>query len=384
MAVSYLVREEDGTSKLTLEEASGSLLKEESSGTTPDGAVEAWDTTSSSDQHNSALRAPTAGGVGIGAGTFDPGDYGGITTSLVVSNGDAFGYDAGHAPALIGGSGTLFIPVLVETELDQNTDGGLGAVGVQSDVAMKGTHTAIGLIGISPTAYFLGTKTATAGNQLSEGAIGTQSSAVSDETSTGDLQDLVGVVAQAALNGPNVINHTVSGTRSYATIGVAAAGVASVRVINGYYAKVGSSGRTAAESHGLQVDIPDGPQYISVIYGIRVQSQTGGGVSYGISVEGGNNQFLAGAATEVPMLVKGFASQSANLLEVRNSSGTLLHAVSPSGVVTLPSGVLDIVGSGAPAVAAPVGSTYHRTDGGAGTSFYVKESGTGTTGWVGK
>lgn len=43
-------------------------------------------------------------------------------------------------------------------------------------------------------------------------------------------------------------------------------------------------------------------------------------------------------------------------------------------------------GSGTPegAVTAPVGSIYSRTDGGAATSFYVKESGTGNTGWVGK
>lgn len=34
--------------------------------------------------------------------------------------------------------------------------------------------------------------------------------------------------------------------------------------------------------------------------------------------------------------------------------------------------------------AAPVGSIFSRTNGGAGTSFYVKESGTGNTGWVGK
>ena len=33
---------------------------------------------------------------------------------------------------------------------------------------------------------------------------------------------------------------------------------------------------------------------------------------------------------------------------------------------------------------ARVGSTFSRTDGGAGTSFYVKESGTGNTGWVPK
>ena len=41
-------------------------------------------------------------------------------------------------------------------------------------------------------------------------------------------------------------------------------------------------------------------------------------------------------------------------------------------------------GAGTPegSVAAPVGSTYRRTDGGSGTAFYVKESGTGNTGWV--
>lgn len=49
-------------------------------------------------------------------------------------------------------------------------------------------------------------------------------------------------------------------------------------------------------------------------------------------------------------------------------------------------GPQDLSGTGTPegAVAAPVGSTFRRTDGGAGTSFYVKESGTGSSGWVAK
>lgn len=49
-------------------------------------------------------------------------------------------------------------------------------------------------------------------------------------------------------------------------------------------------------------------------------------------------------------------------------------------------GVVDAVGSGSPegVLSAPVGSTYRRTDGGADTSFYVKESGSGNTGWVAK
>lgn len=43
-------------------------------------------------------------------------------------------------------------------------------------------------------------------------------------------------------------------------------------------------------------------------------------------------------------------------------------------------------GAGTPegAIAAPVGSLFSRTDGGAGTSLYVKESGSGNTGWVAK
>lgn len=43
-------------------------------------------------------------------------------------------------------------------------------------------------------------------------------------------------------------------------------------------------------------------------------------------------------------------------------------------------------GAGSPegVVLAPVGSLYSRTDGGAGTTLYVKESGVGNTGWVAK
>lgn len=49
-------------------------------------------------------------------------------------------------------------------------------------------------------------------------------------------------------------------------------------------------------------------------------------------------------------------------------------------------GVLSLSGNGTPegAVTAPVGSDYRRLDGGASTSYYVKESGSGNTGWVAK
>lgn len=52
----------------------------------------------------------------------------------------------------------------------------------------------------------------------------------------------------------------------------------------------------------------------------------------------------------------------------------------------LPNGVMVYSGTGTPEGrdSAPVGSMYTRTDGGVGTTLYVKESGTGNTGWVAK
>lgn len=43
-------------------------------------------------------------------------------------------------------------------------------------------------------------------------------------------------------------------------------------------------------------------------------------------------------------------------------------------------------GTGSPegVVTAPVGTAYLREDGGAATTLYVKETGTGNTGWVAK
>lgn len=46
-------------------------------------------------------------------------------------------------------------------------------------------------------------------------------------------------------------------------------------------------------------------------------------------------------------------------------------------------GPLDMIGTGSPegVITAPVGSLYRRTDGGASTTLYIKESGTAATGW---
>lgn len=57
-----------------------------------------------------------------------------------------------------------------------------------------------------------------------------------------------------------------------------------------------------------------------------------------------------------------------------------------SNVLSTKLDVIESWGTGSPesVVAANVGSVYHRTDGGAGTCLYIKEPGTGNTGWVAK
>jgi hypothetical protein len=65
------------------------------------------------------------------------------------------------------------------------------------------------------------------------------------------------------------------------------------------------------------------------------------------------------------------------------ATATKVLGIEPAGALVLVSGVKIHVGSGTPenAVVSPIGSLFLRTDGGAGTVLYVKESGSGNTGW---
>lgn len=71
---------------------------------------------------------------------------------------------------------------------------------------------------------------------------------------------------------------------------------------------------------------------------------------------------------------------------VLGTNNTARIVINADGTVALTGGSKIINGSGSPAgvVSAPVGSLYLRTDGGTSTTLYVKESGTGTSGWVAK
>jgi hypothetical protein len=96
----------------------------------------------------------------------------------------------------------------------------------------------------------------------------------------------------------------------------------------------------------------------------------------------------AGNANSI-LVLKGATSQTGNAIEIQNVSGTVLALVTAAGRIhfgatTAAPGIMSGTGTPEGAVAAPIGSLFLRTDGGAATSLYVKQTGTGNTGWVGK
>jgi hypothetical protein len=122
----------------------------------------------------------------------------------------------------------------------------------------------------------------------------------------------------------------------------------SYNTANGYRA-----GRYIANGSSANT-ITDNSVYIGALTKSSASGQTNQTV-IGYNATGkGSNTFVAGDANVTVLWLGG---------EVGWFKGT----GSPEGVVT-----------------APIGSFYSRKDGGAGTSMYVKESGTGNTGWVAK
>jgi hypothetical protein len=73
----------------------------------------------------------------------------------------------------------------------------------------------------------------------------------------------------------------------------------------------------------------------------------------------------------------GAEGKGSNTATIGNANVTVLYLAESVGWFQ---------GTGSPegVVTAPVGSFYSNKSGGSGTTFYVKESGTGNTGWIGK
>jgi hypothetical protein len=113
---------------------------------------------------------------------------------------------------------------------------------------------------------------------------------------------------------------------------------------------------------------------------------TGSFVRHFINFDGGNGVVVRNVQLrdfgDITGSLVNIASSDFVNMEPRSIRYSLNSGTSPdlTGAPGIP---LHWQGAGSPegVIAAVVGSTYCRTDGGTGTTFYVKESGTGDTGW---
>ncbi len=95
-----------------------------------------------------------------------------------------------------------------------------------------------------------------------------------------------------------------------------------------------------------------------------------------------NDLLNGGAAAVTSLTIQGVAltaGANASTLVTQSVDG-LMRATDKTKLDTWTSGT----GTPESVVTAPVGSLFTRTDGGANTTLYVKESGTGNTGWAAK
>ena len=145
---------------------------------------------------------------------------------------------------------------------------------------------------------------------------------------------------------------------------------------------------TAEVSNSI-VRIPPGWQFVS-----------GGAVNLG------NSTATFASATGAPIYLRGNAANGASAVGAWIGNGTTLSTagarvagfckdtpvshsqpvayVNIDGSYEFANGVKSMSGTGSPegSVAAPVGSTWQRADGGVGTTLYTKTSGTGSSGWT--
>ena len=102
------------------------------------------------------------------------------------------------------------------------------------------------------------------------------------------------------------------------------------------------------------------------------------------STANNNVRFTNYAGTDFGLLQ--FGGTTSSFPSLKRSTTNLQVRLADDSAFSFIEDLYRRAGSGSPegVVTAPIGAYYSRTDGGAGTSLYVKESGTGNTGWIAK
>jgi hypothetical protein len=124
----------------------------------------------------------------------------------------------------------------------------------------------------------------------------------------------------------------------------------------------------------------------NLLIGVSAEAPTRFGIN--VSTSGSNglisgNTVLDGGAANKPLYGVNVTATCSN---VRVKSNHLFGTTAPLQNLATGTSISSLDGVGSPegVITSPIGSIFTRTDGGAGTSFYVKESGTGNTGWAAK
>ncbi len=226
----------------------------------------------------------------------------------------------------------------IQTALGTNPQGGSASVKARLDT--MDTAAASYVSGpVSSGAYRIATFSGTTGKIVQDSGAGIDVS--------GNLT-LVGTVSASGLGGSllSTTNPVMNGATSYGT-----------STIPARQDHVHPSDSTKISIPGSVVDATL----------LRFSGTLGTVQSSTVTVSGGGDVAGIVALTTTGATVLGSTLQVETTIRVGGATGPLI-----------------LSGAGAPAVSAPVGSIYQRTDGGANTSLYVKESGTGTSGWVAK
>ena len=126
-----------------------------------------------------------------------------------------------------------------------------------------------------------------------------------------------------------------------------------------------NTGATITTLRGIQVGVATGAGTVTTQVGIQIaalsKATNNTAILYGTTTAPSGNWGIYQASTTTNLFSGPLMFGSASGPTMRSGSGT------PEAAIT-----------------APVGSLYVRTDGGASTTLYVKESGSGDTGWVAK
>lgn len=129
-----------------------------------------------------------------------------------------------------------------------------------------------------------------------------------------------------------------------------------------------------------------GTEYVRNAYYDGSWKYVGGGTATRYNQTGGQHIFYRAVSGTTGSAVTWIQNLTLNTSDnLTANAGSFVVDTAGKGF-TLPGGITWTNGSGSPegVVTAPVGSLYSRNDGGANTTLYVKESGTGNTGWVAK